>query len=1221
MTQPHETPQTFGPYRILSSLGQGGMGRVYQAQHESTGQVVALKTVRMTHTKFMHQIRREIHALSQLRHPGVVSIVDHGVSEGQPWYAMEMIQGVTLRDWMKQHPPGTPSGHSIVPNSDSAGTEFETQSPALLQTNVEQIQSRLYTDTQEGEGWWADTVAERNYLRLVQNSNSSAPPPRREAPKSNSSRAKHPAIPTHTFRVCDPASLQQTLEMTWKICQPLFYLHGEGIIHCDLKPNNILIREDGWPVIIDFGLLTQFSNAISRETLDTLQLGLGTLPYMAPEQLEGKLLDARADLYALGCLLYEWLTGAPPFVGEPGTIVVQHLTKIPPPPSYWVKGLPPSLDQLVLRLLAKSPHERIGYADTVRYTLHSLLRSLSHPAPASWPGVNPRRPRVYLYRPQLAGRRAVLESLVQQLGPLYEGEKSVVLLRGESGVGKTRLFLELAGQALFQDIKVLTSECLEHHPKPLSMFQPLFQAITDRARNAEPDTIPQILGPDSWAILPYSRELQSLPGQSENPTVLDLKPSQAYLLVSRALRHMLSTYAQERPLVLLLDDLQWADSFSLHVLEHLVQEPPPFLMIVGSYRSEEETDTLTSLSKQESVTSISLERLGVEAVGSMVQDMLALAEVPEGFSQYLAQHSEGNPFFVAEYLRSAVNEGMLWRNPQGVWQFGNHAAALSLSPYDSQLPLPPSLQELLKRRLQDVSLDASEVMAAAAILGRESSLSLLQAITRFSWEQLWGALEELQRRELLEDSSADRVRFVHDKLRETAKTQLSPEQAKALHHLAASAMEMQRTSSNNHSIADLAEHWHLAGENEKASYYYKEAAEQARKQYANNQAIACYQSYLDLAETDTLEALEVRIELGDLLRTVGQVPKAEATYKQAVAQAQKDNHRQQEGESLTQLGLLYWHTGQIEQASTIFTQALAIHQEQGNRRGEGLVLGYFAGISLYRGDMDNAQKQYQTALGVHREVGNHEAEGRDLSNLGNIYLERCDLNTARSYYEASLDLLQAPQSQRFRIMVLNNLAHVFSYQYENAQAATLYEEMLQRARHLGERASEGMALGNLAHAKRELGEVEQAQQLFDEAIRIHRKLDNRLFEAIHRIQQLVLERLLGNPPLSLKATLLRAKKILESTGNTFYQALIDCEAGHLELVHLRSAESHLHQALERAATAGITPNSPSEVGIALARLQRAQRGFENNLFLYCGQLMDDIPPGLRKRLQADGLLE
>src|SRR5690606_39229389 len=135
------------------------------------------------------------------------------------------------------------------------------------------------------------------------------------------------------------------------LCGPLAFVHGEGLVHRDLKPENVVISENGAPVLVDFGLAVRVAGADpGREVVDIAGRALGTPAYMAPEQIRGELVDARADLYALGCMLYECVTGAVPFEGAPGQVLRMHLEQQPPPPSVYVDGLPPALDALVLRL-------------------------------------------------------------------------------------------------------------------------------------------------------------------------------------------------------------------------------------------------------------------------------------------------------------------------------------------------------------------------------------------------------------------------------------------------------------------------------------------------------------------------------------------------------------------------------------------------------------------------------------------------------------------------------------------------------------------------------------------------------------------------------------------------------------------------------------------------------------------------------------------------------
>ncbi|MFP2907603.1 serine/threonine-protein kinase, partial [Pyxidicoccus sp. 3LFB2] len=267
---------TIGPYRLLEVLGQGGMGVVYRGENPDTGEAVAVKTVRAASEVPLASIRREIHALRRLRHPGVVRIVAEGVTDGLPWYAMELLRGQTLR-------------------GASAGQE--------------------------------------------------------EGPVR-------------------PERLHAVLTLVRRMCAPLAFLHANGLVHRDLKPENVFLRPDGTPVLVDFGIAARFGGSRGRETLDVGGTVVGSDAYMAPEQARGGFVDARADLYALGCIFYELLTGRPPFLpGREGPVPHQHLHVAPVPPSQRVEGLPEAVDALALRLLAKKPPERPGYAEDVAAAL------------------------------------------------------------------------------------------------------------------------------------------------------------------------------------------------------------------------------------------------------------------------------------------------------------------------------------------------------------------------------------------------------------------------------------------------------------------------------------------------------------------------------------------------------------------------------------------------------------------------------------------------------------------------------------------------------------------------------------------------------------------------------------------------------------------------------------------------------------------------------------
>ncbi|HEX8705404.1 MAG TPA: AAA family ATPase, partial [Myxococcaceae bacterium] len=586
-------------------LGRGGMGVVYLGEDAETGQAVALKTVLGVAEPLLASLRREIHALSRLRHPGVVRILAEGTCGGLPWYAMEFLQGGTLRD------------------------------------RVDALRARR-------------------------------------------------------------APLVDTLTLVRRLCEPLAFLHGHGIVHRDLKPENVFIQPDGTPVLVDFGLSAQFSGARGREVLALGDENSGSDAYIAPEQILGEFVDARADLYALGCILYDLLTGQPPFVATGGmSVLAQHLRSPPVPPSRRTGGLPEEVDRLVLRLLEKKPRDRLGYADDVAAALVALGAERPEPGTSS-------KPQAYLYRPDFLGRAAVLERLQEPLRRARNHQGGQLFIGGESGVGKTRLAMELAAEAKVLGLTVIAGECQAFGPAlrgaepvppaaPLHPLRPFLLAVADKCREQGPRGTDQLLGPRGRLLAAYEPTLAELPGQQQYPAPSPLPSDAARRRLLSALRATLRAFAAASPLLLILDDLQWADELTLHLLRDLQEGGEPGVLIVGTYRLEEMGEVLQEVVRAPGRVQVTLDRLASEHVGAMVRGMLALSEVPWTFTEFLIRHSSGNPFFVAEYLRSAMAQGLLYRDRSGAWLLAERGNVNDV--LESSLPMPGSLAELIQRRL------------------------------------------------------------------------------------------------------------------------------------------------------------------------------------------------------------------------------------------------------------------------------------------------------------------------------------------------------------------------------------------------------------------------------------------------------------------------------------------------------------------------------------------
>jgi eukaryotic-like serine/threonine-protein kinase len=652
-------------------------------------------------------------------------------------------------------------------------------------------------------------------------------------------------------------------------------------------------------VLVDLGIAAQFGGARGREELEAASKVMGTYPYMAPEQIRGELVDARADLYALGCILYEAITGAPPFSGsQGGSILYQHLHKQPEPPASRVATIPYELDRLVLQLLEKRPQDRLGYADDVA----AILRSLGAEDP---PREALPKPRPYLYRPSLAGRAGVLQRLdaaVVDLDRNHRGGR--IFIGGESGVGKTRLAMEMSCSAAQRRLAVVTGQCIalgvtdagsdaSVKAAPLHPFRALLLAVADRCRELGEAETERILGSRGRVLAAYEPTLVELPGQAEQPDPPQLPAQATRARLLAYLRATILAFAEENPLLLILDDLQWADELSLSLLHELSANElrEHALLLVGTYRMEEMSPDLGRIVRAPDAISLELDRLDTASVGAMVCGMLALRQPPQSFVQFLDHHSDGNPFFIAEYLQTAIGEGLLSRNQAGQWRIDNRSN--SPDSLEAALPLPRTLAHLIERRLLGLGDQALALAQLASVLGREFDENLLMTTASLDEVAWMDAVETLRFRQILEETAAGQLRFVHDKLREITYEKIPEDDCQDLHRRAADAIEA-RYPAKPDFFPTLAHHFSKSRRHDKASLYFRRAGDRARAAYANSDAITFYRAVIEEEEARKLQigspsarmgSLDRMCEnLGDVLVYAGRQEEARITYEGVLAQ-------------------------------------------------------------------------------------------------------------------------------------------------------------------------------------------------------------------------------------------------------------------------------------------------------------------------------------------------
>ncbi len=623
--------------------------------------------------------------------------------------------------------------------------------------------------------------------------------------------------------------LPRVLTLMYRLARVLAHIHAHGVIHRDIKPQNVLVRGGDRPVLVDFGLVGRFHAHSGRAVLEVAGMMLGTALYASPEQAAGELLDARTDLYSFGAMLYEIVAGAPPFKGDSvQEVLLKHLTREPMRPALLVHGVPPVLDDLIMRLLEKKRADRLGYAEDVAAL---LVEAGAEPDPDFESDTAP-----YLYRPELVGRQEPIAALRARIPSLRAGRGALVLMGGESGIGKTSVAAAFAREATLSYLGVTAGECIpvtasgEVTGQALHPLRPLFRAIADHCRAGGNDAIDRILGPRLAALREQEPALEAL-AELRLEGVPRMPPAIASRRLFSDLADTLAAFAREQPHVLVLDDLQWADEVTLGFLSSLNAEffATVPLLILGTYRADEAGGELRKLLDRQHVVKMPLRRLDDGSVHEIVRSMLAAPDAPQEFLGFVSAEAEGNPFFVAEYLRAAVAERLLFRE-DGRWRVRTD------SPYGT-LALPGTVRDLVSRRLEALSPVAARVAEAAAVLGREIEESLLIAACGEPEDDAQTAIAELLDLYVF-DPTDEGVRFAHDKLREAAYARVGPKRRAVLHMRAAEAIEAScaNDAQQRMQAATLAHHWDVAGDPARAIRYYVMAAQTAIRTGACHEA-------------------------------------------------------------------------------------------------------------------------------------------------------------------------------------------------------------------------------------------------------------------------------------------------------------------------------------------------------------------------------------------------
>ncbi|MEM7129909.1 MAG: tetratricopeptide repeat protein [Chloroflexota bacterium] len=906
------------------------------------------------------------------------------------------------------------------------------------------------------------------------------------------------------------ALIQQLLEA-------IAYLHHRDILHGDLKPENVLVSTDTVRVL-DFGF------AANKKT--KAEVSAGTPLYMAPEQFQDTEISLSSDLYAIGILTYQLLTGSHPFAPFDYTFVermIQHTPDL---------GLISSpLQPFVSRFLAKEPSER--YASPAE-ALSTLAEALGKPQPSETVAIR----NSYLHAAKFIGRKRELNALISSLGLAHQGKGAAWLIKGESGVGKTRLINELRTHGLVRGFQVLQGcATKEASGIPYSLWHnPLRHLLV---------TLPSVDSLTASVLLPLIPDIGDLLNQEVKPAP-ELPDTAAQLRLFTSIVHLFRQ--AERPVLLILDDLQWSDE-SLSLIPYLARLASQHsLLIVGSYRSDERPKLPEPLQE---MPLLPLERLTPDEMAKLSEAMLGEAGLQDEVLALLQQETEGNAFFAVEVVRTlSADLGRL-----------NDIGQKGLA----QFPLPAGIQAIIEKRLASVTADSHGFLQLAAVAGRKIDLKLMTSLHRTA--SIERSLQECTDAALLRVNESG-WQFDHDKIREGLLLTLDEETRKNAHYQIARAIEVLYPR-DPAKAARLMVHFGAASEDKMEQKYAKQASFYSKSQHAHGDAIIQLSRTLELTSDlhERFELLQLRetsydalgerkeqaadlqllAELADTLDNptlkanvkLRQSDYAQQTndYGQAVMLAhdvldlwQHDPHSEICAKAHLAQGLALFNQGNTTDALPKFADAVYICRTL--ELDETLIVALLRlGKGYFRlGDYDLAQEQAEEVLTLSRRLSLPQFEVEALEQLGETESHRGHHEQAQRYLETALPIVQKiglrglegelrrttaltffwrqkyEESLKHQNLALNIFQEIGDLQQESRvwnnlgitllvmgqkyKAHTHFQETLRIARHIRVQWSQEAALSNDSAALLQMGQLAWAENHLTESLQVNETTQN-----------------------------------------------------------------------------------------------------------------------------------
>ena len=844
-------------YRIVSKIGQGGMGEVYKAEDTKLGRNVAIKLLpadATSNTTAKRRLLKEAQSASALSHPNIVTIYAIEEVDGLDFIVMEYVEGETLKAYI-----------------------------------------------------------ERNG-----------------------------ALPLTTL-----------LDLGIQVADALQAAHEIGIIHRDIKPANILITPRGIAKVADFGLAktvrasTDEVDFEAQTVLDLTGAGtvLGTVAYMSPEQTRGESLDLLSEIFSLGSVLYEAATRMVPFGGPSILAIMDAIAAFdPPPPSRVRPELPQEFDLIIERALAKDKSRRYSSA----LEMGNALRNLRTTTTGGWAGF----PIVYdadlvePAGPSIVGRELEMRRLDGFLQQAIGGTGRVVFITGEPGIGKTSLSDEFLRRARKQYPGLLISRgrCVEQYGtgEAYLPFLDAMGALLTVPGREKIGAVMRTYAPTWCMELPSAFASSGSLEKLQQETIGATKER-----MMRELGDALGMLSSSSPIVLLLEDLHWADPSSVDLLRHLCQRiVSQRVLIAGTFRPEDVEFSnhplkgyKAEMQAHKLCEEVALASLSREHIAEYMGAMFSPNDFPSELPSLIHDKTEGHPLFATNLLQYMAERGDIAK-VNAHWSLTRPLSEMELEAPESVRSMIGKKLDVLgeeeRRALQYASIEGAEFLStvAAALLGVDE-VDLEEQLARL--ERTHRLIETRGEEELPDGAVATRYRFSHALYQNYLYGNLVNKRRVMLHMQAGEQLARHYGKRAPHIATKLAMHFELGRDFERAVEYLIHAGDNAAKLYGYAEAEKHFTHALSLVEklpteVQTEKLLTLYQKRGTVNHALSKFPQAVDDFTGMLDQARALNSLELQSAALNAMTMTLFFSHRLEETVARATEALEVAERAGSEK-------------------------------------------------------------------------------------------------------------------------------------------------------------------------------------------------------------------------------------------------------------------------------------------------